>query len=243
MSNDENWLKQFYSDYNTDNIDSNYDQVCSCRDYNYADLSILNKKYIQKFYKIGSKSLKCNHYCENEQTKESLCKSIESETYENDDCLIIQKTNNVESREHDLFFKSNLNILFISLIIISFCLIFIQISYLLFIITILISIFIVSQNILLHKKILIEQLNLIKMRYFYGNFYLFYLTLALISLLITKVLLSIFLYFFSVFYFIIPKSEYFYLSNLLAHLISFDYPELVEYHEKYYFCYDYKESC
>ena len=259
MSDDKNWLKQFFNDYNTDNSKfDNQGGICSCKNYKYGDLSNLNRNYIEKFYKIGSKSIKCNHNCvehENRDENISLCKRspslLNSVNNKSDDCLsnslIIQNTDDsTRDQNEDVSLKSNLNHLSIlSLIIIGFYLIFIQIpSDFLFVILIIVFIFISSQIFFKYKCFFIQTLNMIKICYFRDNFYLFYVAFTLFSLIIVKILLSLFLYFFSLFYFIIPKSRYFYLSNLLGHLISFDYPELIEYHEKYYFCYeDYRESC
>ena len=288
-NHDNKWFQQLFGDYTGEPASSSSSLSttldCACTDYNYGDLSKLNKKCVEKFYKIGSKSIKCNHRkrvssainnsCDNEISLEATsCREIDNEnnslivthsstnldnclSIENNcqinDCLSLEKTTTTtESTEMSttdanncLMFSNSYNYydvvsMFSILLTICYCCLFFDtfFYYILFLTTIASIICTMNYHVFIKLKFfLIHALNTIKFCYFNGSFYTVSLLAALFSLFLAIIFFKLFLLFFSFFYYIMPKSKYFYLKSLLYDIVSFDYPESIEFHDKYYYCF------
>jgi hypothetical protein len=262
-NNTSNWLKKFCEDFNCSN-----DTKCTCevnRCYNHDNLKKLNKKHIENFYKIGSKSIKCDHHVKNDYYH--VCKKVSNSTISNShiidnsstiehEIVITKCPNEVDRSTFFMKLLKNLKQRYSTLIIITFLflflknetifeIIFIKNSEIIFLISfiILVIIFNNSQVFKKQKCYIIKTLKMIKCRYFNDNLCLFSLSAIGFGIISIRILFKIFLNFCNCFYYIIPKSKYFYLSNIIGHIISFDYPELIEYHDKYFYGIPNQVSC
>ena len=236
---------------NAETCDCSAENLSDC--YQYYNLDKIDRKFIEKFHRIGLRSLKCN--CnKNEEIKAFQNESCDNDNNmntsisESEECLelIPIECNNEIPLIKSLNKRNSIPVLiFITLSILLLRngfffegFLFKSSQFWQLISLILTAIFFINkikrfEN---QRNFLCKTFCMIKICYFNDNKYLFLLSLCSFSLIVTRVLLKIFITFCSCFYYIIPKSRYYYLSNILGHLISFDYPELIEYHDRFFFC-------